>query len=147
MLVLAGLCSATGLHAAANAGPKPAGIRLIMVEDPSCRFCRRWNAEVGGIYATSPEGRFAPLQRVRREAPELAGLKPVVFTPTFILARGEQELGRIAGYPGMSFFWEELDELLKGAGFAPAALSAKPIESPSAKPIESTATGTGEQAP
>lgn len=92
------------------------GLRLIMVEEAGCHFCRRWDKEVGVAYPASAEGLAAPLLRVRREAPELAGLKPVVYTPTFILARDGREIGRIPGYPGESFFWEELAELLKGAG-------------------------------
>lgn len=96
--------------------PRGEALQLIMVEEPGCRFCRRWDTEVGTAYAASLEGKIAPLQRVRREAPELAGLKPVIYTPTFILVRGRQELGRIPGYPGESFFWEELGLLLDNAG-------------------------------
>ncbi len=103
-----------------------ADLQLIMVEEAGCRFCQRWDADVGGVYATSPEGRVAPLKRVKREAAELAKLKPAVYTPTFILVRGEQEIGRISGYPGESFFWEELGELFKFAGVDVEAMAAKP---------------------
>jgi hypothetical protein len=88
------------------------GLRLIMVEEPGCRFCRRWNAEVGIHYEASAQGRIAPLVRVGRSAKELSGHKPVIYTPTFILERDGMEIGRIPGYPGEAFFWEELDQLL-----------------------------------
>ena len=55
--------------------------------------------------------------RVQREAPEIARFKPVIYTPTFILVRGDHEIGRISGYPGESYYWEELGELLKSAGY------------------------------
>jgi hypothetical protein len=93
-------------------------IRLIMVEAPGCRFCALWHAEIGPAYPTSAEGRFAPLVRVERNAPELTLLKPVTFTPTFIVMRGSREAGRLAGYPGKDYFWDEIREVLAPAGFA-----------------------------
>lgn len=93
------------------------GLELIMVEAVGCRFCLRWDAEVGRVYDVSAEGRFAPLRRVKRESGVLSNLRPVVYTPTFILVRSGEELGRITGYPGESFFWEELGEMLRPQGF------------------------------
>jgi hypothetical protein len=95
------------------------GIRLIMVEEKGCRFCRKWDAEIAPAYARSAEGRFAPLKRVRRGAPDIKGLNPVVYTPTFIIVRSGEEIGRITGYPGRDYFWSELQPLLAAAGFAP----------------------------
>ena len=97
----------------------PSTVELVMVEETGCRFCRKWDADVGPAYLSSPEGRFAPLKRVKRGAPEIAGFAPATYTPTFILVRDQTELGRITGYPGASFFWEELAPLLQAAGFAP----------------------------
>ena len=102
-----------------------AGAELVMVEEPGCRFCRKWNIDIGGIYPASPEGQFAPLKRVKRGAPELAGFGPVVYTPTFILIREQKELGRITGYPGQDYFWEELAPILAVAGFKAADGSKK----------------------
>lgn len=96
------------------------GVRLIMVEEPGCRFCRQWDAEIAPGYRKSAEGRFAPLRRVRRGAPELKGLAPIPFTPTFIVMRNREELGRITGYPGADYFYEELRPLLSRIGFFPA---------------------------
>lgn len=94
-------------------------IRLVMVEEPGCRFCQKWHAEIGRGYRNTDEGRFAPLKRVRRGAPELTGLTPVVYTPTFILMRSGEELGRVTGYPGADYFYEELRPLLSAAGYFP----------------------------
>jgi len=91
---------------------------LIMVDNPACQYCRRWNKEVGAGYARTPEGRAAPLKRVGRNSKALSGLAPVVYTPTFILVREGREVGRITGYPGQFFFWEELSALLASAGLA-----------------------------
>ncbi|WP_072391843.1 hypothetical protein [Hyphomicrobium sp. CS1GBMeth3] len=95
------------------------GIRLVMVEEPGCRFCRKWDAEIASGYSKSAEGRFAPLRRVRRGAPEIKSLAPVVFTPTFIVLRSGEELGRITGYPGAEYFYGELRPILAAAGFFP----------------------------
>lgn len=95
------------------------GVRLVMVEEPGCRFCRKWDAEIAPGYRKSAEGRFAPLKRVRRGAAEIKGLPPVVFTPTFIVLRRGEELGRITGYPGADYFYGELRPILAAAGFFP----------------------------
>lgn len=98
--------------------PAASGARLVMMEEPGCRYCAAWDAEVGRGYAATDEGRFAPLHRVRRDAPELAGLtKPATYTPTFILMKGSVEVGRITGYPGQFYFWEELKDMLPRAGY------------------------------
>ena len=39
----------------------------------------------------------------------------VLFTPTFILVKDGQEMGRIEGYPGQDFFWGLLEMMLKDA--------------------------------
>src|SRR4029453_3238313 len=90
--------------------PHAAGsdIRLVMVEEKGCRFCKMWEAQIGRAYPKSAEGRFAPLKRVRRGAPEIRGFNPVVYTPTFIVVRSGEEIGRITGYPGQDYFWSEL---------------------------------------
>lgn len=108
-----------------KAAQETTGLRLIMVEEVGCRFCRKWDTDVGGVYPASPEGQFAPLHRVMRGASEIAGLAPAVYTPTFILVRKNAEIGRITGYPGESFFWEELAPLLSSAGFVPAVRQGK----------------------
>lgn len=95
------------------------GLTLIMVDEPGCSYCRKFDAEIGGRYPKSAEGRFAPLVKVRRKSPQLAGFNPVIYTPTFILTRRGEELGRITGYPGPMYFFSELDQLLAKAGFAP----------------------------
>ncbi len=67
-----------------------------MVEEPGCRFCRQWDAEIAPGYRKSAEGRFAPLKRVRRGAPEIKGARPCLSTPTFLVMRSGEELGRIS---------------------------------------------------
>ncbi len=100
----------------AVAGERSADVALIMVDDPACRFCQKWNEAVGKGYAKSPEGEAAPLKRVPRGAPELQGLAPVIYTPTFIVMDGGRELGRISGYSGPSYFYADLRDILARAG-------------------------------
>lgn len=122
IVVLAlGLCAGGGPPDAAERDPPRTqhGIRLVMVEEPGCRFCRQWTNEIGGGYRKSPEGRFAPLKRVQRGADEIRGLAPVVYTPTFLVMRSGEELGRITGYPGADYFYAELRPILAAAGFFP----------------------------
>lgn len=117
MLLLMGALSAA---AAPWDGAGPASnVRLVMVEEAGCRFCRAWDTEIGGGYRKTAEGRFAPLKRVKRGAPEIRSLAPVVYTPTFIVMRSGEELGRITGYPGADYFYGELRPILAAAGFFP----------------------------
>ncbi len=100
----------------ACAAPALAEVRLVMVEQPGCVYCLRWNAEVGDAYASTAEGRIAPLLRVQiRDAlPEgVSFTRPAVFTPTFVLTQDGAEVGRIEGYPGEDFFWPLLGQLIE----------------------------------
>lgn len=106
------------LATAGTATAAGGGTVLIMVDEPGCQYCRKFDAEVGRSYPRTAEGQFAPLVRVRRKAPELRGLAPVIYTPTFILMRRGEELGRITGYPGAAYFYSELEEILSKAGYS-----------------------------
>ncbi len=91
---------------------------LIMVRQTGCSWCTLWDREIGSIYPKSDEGRFAPLRHLDIREPLPAFLKqPVTVTPTFILVEDDREVGRITGYPGNSFFWEMLSELLVFSSF------------------------------
>ena len=119
-LVVAALFAGFGAIAASRDEVRSsADIRLVMVEETGCRFCRQWDQEIGGGYRKTPEGRFAPLKRVRRADPSIKGLAPVVYTPTFVVMRSGEELGRITGYPGADYFYSELRPILAAAGFFP----------------------------
>jgi hypothetical protein len=88
---------------------------LVMVEQPGCVYCAEWNATLGPIYPKTPEGAFAPLQRVQKAALNESGIafaRPVVYTPTFVLVEDGAEIGRIEGYPGEDFFWAMLGLML-----------------------------------
>lgn len=101
--------------AVALAGPAQAGVGLVMIEQAGCTWCARWDAEVGGEYPLTAEGRIAPLRRIDLRAPlppDLAFDRPAVFTPTFVLVDDGAEVGRIEGYPGEDFFWPLLDRLI-----------------------------------
>lgn len=86
-----------------------------MIRQDSCVYCRQWEAEVAPNYSRSAQGRAAPLMRIDIRGPYPDGLaldrQPYV-TPTFILIRDGQEIGRIEGYPGQKNFWTLLDRLL-----------------------------------
>lgn len=89
---------------------------LVMFDDPTCVWCRRWLAEVGPGYPKTEEGRRAPLRRVyvRNQAQSGVALKSAVTgTPTFVLADEGREIGRIVGYPGAEYFYPMLGELLQ----------------------------------
>jgi len=100
-----------------EARAKTGQVRLYLLEDPGCPFCARWTAEVQPGYLKSPEGAFAPLIRRYRSDPEARRFARVNYSPTFILVRGDEEVGRIVGYMGADMFWAQLEPLLRKAGF------------------------------
>ncbi|MBI1384601.1 MAG: transcriptional regulator [Rhizobiales bacterium] len=104
------LSAAVAMPASARAA------ELVMLESYGCGWCLRWHAEIGPIYPRTSEGALAPLRRVDLALPwpdDLAGVAKERFTPTFILMDEGREVGRIRGYPGESFFWELLGELMQ----------------------------------
>ncbi len=112
---------AAGLAALLASGAAPAetgALRLLMVEQPGCEWCAAWDAAVAPAYPLTDEGRAAPLERVDIRAVRGMALsldRPARYTPTFILLRGDAELGRIEGYPGEDFFWGLLGRMLDEA--------------------------------
>lgn len=93
-------------------------LELLMFEQPGCVYCLRWHEEIGPKFALTDEGKAAPLRLLQLRSPFPEGLhlasRPA-FTPTFVLVRGGQEMGRIEGYPGEDFFWPMLAELIEKA--------------------------------
>lgn len=108
---------------------------LLMFEQRGCSYCRRWDAEIGGGYAASDEGRIAPLRRldIHAKVPaDIALKRNVTITPTFVLIDGGSEVGRIVGYAGADFFYPMLDDVIAKLprADASAASMAEPGKSP-----------------
>lgn len=123
LLVLAALVSSRAAPMAAPTDLRTARAVLVMVHDPGCPYCARWEAEVGRSYIRSEEGKFAPLAKRVRGHPDIQNLKKVVYSPTFVMLAYGAEVGRIIGYQGSDLFWMELEPLVAKAGFVPAAVS------------------------
>lgn len=88
---------------------------LIMFEQHGCHWCEQWNEDIGVVYFKTEEGKRAPLRRVdiHEKMPEdLKSITSGHFTPTFVLVDNGKEIGRIRGYPGESFFWGLLNQIL-----------------------------------
>ncbi len=97
-------------------GTRALAAELIMVEAGGCHWCEVWDEEIGVIYHRTSAGKIAPLRRVdlHKKLPEdLNFLKQLAFSPTFIVVNKGVEVGRITGYPGESFFWGQLEIILK----------------------------------
>ena len=82
-------------------------MELIMFHQTGCVWCKKWDQDIGEVYPKTPEGQQAPLRRIDLLASKTAGLKilkPIIFTPTFVLMKGGEEIGRITGFAGEAFF-------------------------------------------
>jgi thioredoxin-related protein len=88
---------------------------LIMFEQRGCHWCEQWDEDIGVVYFKTTEGKRAPLRRVDIHEKTPDDLKNVAsgrFTPTFVLVEDGKEIGRIRGYPGESFFWSLLNQMI-----------------------------------
>jgi thioredoxin-related protein len=95
---------------------------LLMLEQPGCVWCARFNAEIAPAWPNTEEGMLAPLRRVDITEPwpeDLAGIRKERFTPTFVLVEDGNEIGRLRGYVGDEFFWYRIGELLAGLKSGP----------------------------
>ena len=105
------------LFAAASAGAAELrAAELVMMEQPGCVWCKRFNEEVAPQYGKTREGQLAPLRRVDITEPwpeDLAAVAPERLTPTFVLVHDGRELDRLRGYPGDDFFWGLLGRMLE----------------------------------
>ena len=83
-----------------------AELSMVMVSQPGCYYCRKWLNEIAPIYPKTDLGKTAPLAHIDiKDSGQIALLRPVVFTPTFLFVRGGKELARIEGYTSEDFFW------------------------------------------
>ncbi|MFN3723199.1 MAG: thioredoxin family protein [Paracoccaceae bacterium] len=112
-------CTIAALLGALAVQPAVAAeLRLLMVEQPGCIYCARWDDEIAPQYPLTTEGKAAPLTRMQLRDPVPEGItltRPAAFTPTFVLLADGQETGRIEGYPGDEFFWVLLARLIGDA--------------------------------
>jgi hypothetical protein len=89
---------------------------LIMFEQKGCVWCQRFNRDIAPAYDKTEEGKRAPLRRVdidKPQPPDLAFVRRERFTPVFVLVDNGREFGRIRGYPGDTFFWGLLANMLE----------------------------------
>ena len=88
---------------------------LLMLEQPGCVWCARFDAEIAPAWPNTEEGRRAPLRRVDITQPWPGDLEHIAkerFTPTFVLVEEGREIGRLRGYVGDEFFWYRIGELI-----------------------------------
>ena len=113
--------------------PAAQAAELIVFEQKGCVWCQRFDREIAPAYARTDEGKRAPLRRVDIAKPLPDDLSFIVrerFTPVFVLVENGAEFGRIRGYPGETFFWGLLANLLerldRGEPSSPAPNAAPP---------------------
>ncbi len=91
-------------------------LQLVMFTSEDCPVCQAWEKEIGSIYKKSQYQVELPLKRV-----DFFGLasdwisvkEPISGTPTFVVIKKGEEVGRILGYSGAEMFWWELSSFLE----------------------------------
>ena len=94
-------------------------LRLLMIEQAGCYYCRVFNRDIAPVYESSKEGQIAPLvhAQLRGPLPEGITLASTPFvTPTFILIGPDgAEIERLTGFPGEDFFWPYIGDMISAA--------------------------------
>jgi len=89
---------------------------LVMVDSAACGYCQRFKRDIAPNYDSTSLGKRAPLRPVsvwNKWPQDLSAVKPVRFTPVFILVDDGKEIGRMYGYKGKDDFWARLEVLLR----------------------------------
>jgi hypothetical protein len=110
---------------------------LVMFEQKSCVWCQRFDRDIAPAYDKTSEGKRAPLRRLDIAQPvpaDLSFIRRERFTPVFVLIDQSREIGRIRGYPGDTFFWGLLANLLERLDRGETA----PVEPPTSPPRGAT---------
>ncbi len=135
VFVLAGVVRAQQVQPPSEIDIATAPAVLVMISDPGCPYCARWEREVAPGYVASEDGKLAPLVRRDRHDRDIAFIPRVVFSPTFVMLVHGREVGRIVGYGGADLFWMQLAALmddvrvaLRRSGAAAPDYSAKHVE-------------------
>ena len=109
---------------------------LVMFWQKGCVWCERFDREIAPAYAKTAEGKRAPLRRVDIAKPmpgDLGFIQRERFTPVFVLVENGAEFGRIRGYPGETFFFGLLANLIERLERGePAAAASNPAPPPGA---------------
>ena len=82
---------------------------LVYFGSSACSSCESWDEEIGDIYPKTDEAKTLPLRKVsiHDDVPEdLAFIKGIRYTPTFVAVEDGKEVGRITGYPSEMLFWD-----------------------------------------
>lgn len=118
LVVLAGLAGAQQVSPTSKIDVATAPAALVMIGDPGCPYCARFEREVAPGYVASEDGKLAPLVRRDRRDPDIAFIERVVFSPTFVMLVHGREVGRIVGYSGADLFWMQLAALIEDVRIA-----------------------------
>lgn len=92
------------------------GAELIIFEQQGCEWCEVWNEEIASVLPKTPEGKCARFSRFDIHNPTsdvLERIKPIIYTPTFVVLEDGKEVGGVLGYAGEDFFWFQLASQLK----------------------------------
>lgn len=123
-----GIMTALALPRIVSAAPAnvirgASSLRLMMVTERTCEFCRAWRTQIAPGFAASGPGRMAPLFEVDLYGPYPDGLalaRRPRLTPSFILLDDGFEIGRIEGYVGQRDFYPHLERMMAQAGVNPS---------------------------
>ncbi|MGQ0457116.1 MAG: hypothetical protein ACT4OU_08640 [Hyphomicrobium sp.] len=88
---------------------------LIVVEAPGCTYCDIFRRNVLPAFAASERGKDIPVRFLDVNDVGSANLQfdgAIEMAPTFVLVKGNQEIGRVAGFVGRDTLLQSIGLLL-----------------------------------
>lgn len=95
--------------------PSTSNLQLVVMEAPGCIYCKIFRRDVLPSYEVSERGKDMPVRFVDVNDVDQSGISldaPIDMLPTFVVVKGNHEVGRIPGYMGPEDFFHSINYLL-----------------------------------
>ncbi len=95
--------------------PRNSELELIVMEAPGCNYCNVFRRDILPSYEVSERGKQLPVRFIDVNDVSKTGIElqsPIDILPTFVIVKGNRELGRIPGYMGQEDFFHSINYLL-----------------------------------
>ena len=90
---------------------------LVVVETPTCAYCRSFRQNLLPAYAASSRAKDTPIRFLNYKEVAKSGislLQPISIVPTVLVIDDGREIGRIPGLTGQDLFFKSIQHILRG---------------------------------
>jgi thioredoxin-related protein len=98
--------------------PKLTNFELVVMEADGCTYCGLFRRDVLPSYKSSERAKDVPIRFVDVNdvpASKIELETPIDIVPTFVILKGNKEIGRIPGYTGPENFFHSINYIIGSA--------------------------------